>query len=111
MGRLAHSHKEVPARMSSLTQRKPRRRSRVRQRSTAHRPELPQSPDHNQHTAGRKIASNFAFLSLAELICRATSVIVSLSLMKRLGVVGYGRVEFAFNVVFWLVLLVAIAAT
>ena len=26
--------------------------------------------------------------------------------MKRLGVVGYGRVEFAFNVVFWLVLLV-----
>ena len=26
--------------------------------------------------------------------------------MKRLGVVGYGRIEFAFNVVFWLVLLV-----
>jgi O-antigen/teichoic acid export membrane protein len=55
---------------------------------------------------GRRIASNFAFLSLAELVCRATSVIVSLSLMKRLGVVGYGRIEFAFNVVFWLVLLV-----
>jgi O-antigen/teichoic acid export membrane protein len=55
---------------------------------------------------GRKIASNFAFLSLAELVCRATSVLVTLSLAKRLGVVGYGRIEFAFNVVFWLVLLV-----
>ena len=57
-------------------------------------------------SCGRRIASNFAFLSLAELVCRATSVLVSFSLMKRLGVVGYGRVEFAFNVVFWLVLLV-----
>jgi O-antigen/teichoic acid export membrane protein len=56
--------------------------------------------------AGRRIASNFAFLSMAELVCRATSVMVSLSLMKRLGVVGYGRIEFAFNVVFWLVLLI-----
>jgi O-antigen/teichoic acid export membrane protein len=56
--------------------------------------------------AGRRIASNFAFLSAAELICRATSVIVTLSLATRLGVRGYGRIEFAFNVVFWLVLLV-----
>jgi O-antigen/teichoic acid export membrane protein len=55
---------------------------------------------------GRRIASNFAFLSLAELVCRGTSVFVTLSLAKRLGVVGYGRIEFAFNVVFWLVLLV-----
>jgi len=55
--------------------------------------------------AKRRIASNFAFLSLAELICRTTSVVVTLSLAKRLGVVGYGRIEFAFNVVFWLVLL------
>src|SRR5262245_12003673 len=55
---------------------------------------------------GRRIASNFAFLSAAELICRATSVIVTLSLATRLGVRGYGRIEFAFNVVFWLVLLV-----
>ena len=31
---------------------------------------------------------------------------MTLSLAKRLGVVGYGRIEFAFNVVFWLVLLV-----
>ena len=59
-----------------------------------------------QFDAGRRIASNFAFLSLSELVCRATSVIVTLSLAKRLGVVGYGRIEFAFNVVFWLVLLV-----
>jgi O-antigen/teichoic acid export membrane protein len=55
---------------------------------------------------GRRIASNFAFLSAAELICRGTSVVVTLSLAKRLGVVGYGRIEFAFNIVFWLVLLV-----
>ena len=103
MGCLAHSHKEVPARMSSLTQRKPRRRSEVRQHSSARRSAYPR---HSEPATGRRIASNFAFLSLAELICRATSVIVSLSLMKRLGVVGYGRIEFAFNVVFWLVLLV-----
>jgi O-antigen/teichoic acid export membrane protein len=52
-----------------------------------------------------RIASNFAFLSVAELICRTTSVVVTLALAQRLGVVGYGRIEFAFNVVFWLVLL------
>jgi O-antigen/teichoic acid export membrane protein len=45
-------------------------------------------------------------LSVAEVVCRATSVAVTLSLTNRLGRVGYGRVEFAFNVVFWLVLLV-----
>lgn len=55
---------------------------------------------------GRRIASNVAYLSLAELFCRATSVFVTLTLMKRLGGGGYGRVEFAFSVVFWLVLLV-----
>jgi O-antigen/teichoic acid export membrane protein len=55
--------------------------------------------------ARRRIASNFAFLSAAELVCRTTSVIVTLTLAKRLGVAGYGRIEFAFNVVFWLVLL------
>jgi len=55
--------------------------------------------------ARRRIASNFAFLSAAELVCRTTSVIVTLSLAKRLGVDGYGRIEFAFNIVFWLVLL------
>jgi O-antigen/teichoic acid export membrane protein len=45
-------------------------------------------------------------MSGAELACRATSIAVTLSLTKRLGMAGYGRVEFAFNVVFWLVLLV-----
>ena len=39
------------------------------------------------------------------MVCRTTSVIVTLSLAKCLGVEGYGRIEFAFNVVFWLVLL------
>jgi len=43
---------------------------------------------------------------LAEIVCRATSVGVTLSLARRLGVSGYGRIEFAFNIVFWLVLLV-----
>jgi O-antigen/teichoic acid export membrane protein len=52
-----------------------------------------------------RIASNFACLSSAELICRTTSVVVTLSLAHRLGVDGYGRIEFAFNIVFWLVLL------
>ena len=56
--------------------------------------------------APRRIASNFAWLSLAEVICRGTSVAVTLALAKRLGPAGYGRVEFAFNIVFWLVLLV-----
>ncbi len=56
--------------------------------------------------AGRRIASNFAFLSLAELVCRGTSVVVTLSLTQRLGKEGYGRIEFAFNIVFWLVLLI-----
>jgi O-antigen/teichoic acid export membrane protein len=55
--------------------------------------------------ARRRIASNFAFLSIAELICRTTSVLVMLYLFRRLGEEGYGRIEFAFNVVFWLVLL------
>src|SRR5436305_9210492 len=62
-------------------------------------------PDPVEAPAKRRIASNFAFLSVAELICRTTSVVVTLALAQRLGVVGYGRIEFAFNVVFWLVLL------
>jgi O-antigen/teichoic acid export membrane protein len=44
-------------------------------------------------------------MSAAELISRTTSVFVTLSLAKRLGVAGYGRIEFAFSIVFWLVLL------
>src|SRR5205823_5301671 len=67
--------------------------------------------DHRSHPSGRtsfprRIASNFAILGLAEVICRAISVLVTLSLAKRLGASGFGRVEFAFNIVFWLVLIV-----
>ena len=56
--------------------------------------------------APRRIASNFLSLSAAEIACRGTSVLVTLSLAQRLGQAGYGRIEFAFNIVFWLVLLV-----
>jgi O-antigen/teichoic acid export membrane protein len=45
-------------------------------------------------------------MSLAEIICRATSVAVTLMLAKSLGAAGYGRIEFAFNIVFWLVLII-----
>lgn len=45
-------------------------------------------------------------MSLAEVICRGTSVAVTLTLARRLGMSNYGRVGFAFDVVFWLVLLV-----
>lgn len=45
-------------------------------------------------------------MSAAEIACRGTSVLVTLSLAKCLGKAGYGRIEFAFNIVFWLVLLV-----
>ncbi len=54
----------------------------------------------------RRMVSNFATLSVAEIVCRGTSVAVTLWLAKSLGRAGYGRIEFAFNIVFWLVLLV-----
>lgn len=54
----------------------------------------------------RRLASNFAILGVAEVLCRAMSVVVTVALMKRLRPEGFGRVEFAFNVVFWLVLIV-----
>ncbi|MDX2036078.1 MAG: oligosaccharide flippase family protein [Isosphaeraceae bacterium] len=57
-------------------------------------------------SAPRRIASNFFFLTAAELCCRATSVVVTLALTERLGRGGFGRIEFGFNVVFWLVLIV-----
>jgi O-antigen/teichoic acid export membrane protein len=52
------------------------------------------------------VASNFVALSLAEVVCRATSVLVTVRLTHVLDPAGYGRIEFAFNVVCWLVLLV-----
>ncbi|MDR3634547.1 MAG: lipopolysaccharide biosynthesis protein [Isosphaeraceae bacterium] len=71
----------------------------------------PSSPDVSVPKPGadpapRRIASNFAAMSAAEIVCRGTSVAVTLSLARNLGSAGYGRIEFAFNVVFWLVLLV-----
>ncbi len=60
----------------------------------------------NRTSPPRRIAKNFAALSLAEIACRCTSVAVTLYLAKRLDTSGFGRIEFAFNVVFWLVLLV-----
>ena len=53
-----------------------------------------------------RMAWNFLSMGAAEVACRATSVLVTLGLAQELGKEGFGRVEFAFNVVFWLVLLV-----
>ncbi len=53
-----------------------------------------------------RVAWNFLSMGAAEVACRATSVLVTLSLAQELGKAGFGRIEFAFNVVFWLVLLV-----
>src|SRR5215217_2844953 len=93
-------HREVRPRMA-ITSGKPRQARRLHRRP----PRRP-APTRRRVPTPRRIASNFAFMSLAEVVCRGTSVAVTLSLAKRLGMSGYGRVEFAFNVVFWLVLLV-----
>ncbi len=63
-------------------------------------------PAAQQTESTRRIACNFAFLSVAEIGCRVISMAVMLSLPRRLGQEGYGRIEFAFNIVYWLVLLV-----
>ena len=52
------------------------------------------------------MATNFVVLTTAEIICRASSVAVTLSLAHALKPEDYGRIEFAFNLVFWLVLIV-----
>jgi len=61
-------------------------------------------PDRVDNPARRRIAWNFVRLSAAELICRSTSLVVTLSLAHRLGKIGFGRTEFAFNLVLWMVL-------
>ena len=69
----------------------------------------PIQPEHSQpERAGifTKVAWNFLSMGAAEVACRGTSVLVTLSLAQELGRAGYGRIEFAFNIVFWLVLLV-----
>src|SRR3954453_14170427 len=83
----------------------PRSPTPVRRRPALRPPDRP-VPGPGAASAPRRIASNFAALSAAEIACRATSVAVTLYLAKCLGRAGYGRIEFAFNIVFWLVLLV-----
>src|SRR5438045_732632 len=56
--------------------------------------------------APRRIASNFAAMSVAEVVCRGTSLVVSLMLFTSLGERNYGRIDFPFTIVFWLVLIV-----
>lgn len=53
-----------------------------------------------------RVAANFLALSVAEIVCRGISVGVTLYLARTLGKAGFGRIEFAFNIAFWLVLLV-----
>lgn len=78
----------------------PSRRLRIARAPKAPLPNAPGSP------APRRVAINFAALSVAEIACRGVAMAVTLLLAARLGREGYGKVEFAFNVVFWLVLLV-----
>ena len=81
------------------------RQAGILEQGASRRLPRPSRPERVDSPARRRIASNFAFLSLAELVCRTTSILVTLYLAKHLGVESYGRIEFAFSVVFWLVLL------
>lgn len=94
------------ARMASPSVRNQPRRVRVQRHGPGRLRAQSVRRQRTEIGTSRRIASNFAFLSVAEIVCRATSVLVTFSLAKRLGAVGYGRIEIAFNVVFWLVLLV-----
>ncbi|MEI7920395.1 MAG: lipopolysaccharide biosynthesis protein [Planctomycetota bacterium] len=51
----------------------------------------------------KRLVSQFAILSLAEVICRLISLVVVVELARRVGRDGYGRIEFSFNIVFWLI--------
>jgi O-antigen/teichoic acid export membrane protein len=75
-------------------------------RPRAPRPRPTGPPGPSPAVAPRRLATNFAALSVAEVACRGTSVAVTLALAHRLGDAGFGRIEFAFNLVYWLVLLV-----
>lgn len=54
----------------------------------------------------RRLFSQFAVLSLAEVACRLISLAVVVQLARRLGRDGYGRIEFSFNIVFWLIFVI-----
>lgn len=51
----------------------------------------------------RRLFSQFAILSFSEIICRLISLLVVVQLARRVGREGYGRVEFSFNLVYWLI--------
>lgn len=63
-------------------------------------------PRGGRHPLVQTLASNLAILGVAEVMCRGLSMVATVALMKRLRPEGYGRIEFAFNIVFWLVLIV-----
>ena len=50
-----------------------------------------------------RLVSQFAILSAAEVLCRLISLAVVVELARRVGREGYGRIEFSFNIVFWLI--------
>ncbi len=72
---------------------------------TTARPSLDLEPAPNR-PALRRVATNFVALSAAEIACRGVAMAVTLLLASRLGPENNGRIALAFNVVFWLVLLV-----
>ena len=45
-------------------------------------------------------------MGVSEVVCRAISVVLSMVLLQRLQWSGFGRIEFSFQIVFWLVLIV-----
>ena len=75
-------------------------------RPTPPRRDPPAGPGCGPAPASSRVASNFAASSAAEIACRGVAMAVTFTLAARLGKEGYGKVEFSFNVVFWLVLLV-----
>ncbi|MBI1324825.1 oligosaccharide flippase family protein [bacterium] len=54
----------------------------------------------------RGLASQFAFLSLAEISCRLISLAVVLELIRRTGRDGFGRIEFCFSLIYWLIFVI-----
>src|SRR5438132_898216 len=101
---LDFTHKEVPSRMASTSLNTRPRESRDKRLGVSRLVARPSKNGRVDGPARRRIASNFVFLSLAEFVCRTASVVVTFTLAKRMGVDGYGRIIFAFNIVFWLVL-------
>ncbi len=64
------------------------------------------NPSSGSLTRMRGLASQFAFLSMAEIVCRIVSLAVVLELIRRTGREGYGRIEFCFSLVHWLIFLI-----